>query len=319
MAAPTQRAHPLHHLLDNAGMLLVFIALFVGVSVFVPNFFTWVNMKGLALSVSMVGMVACTMLFCLASGHFDLSVESVVAFSGVLAAVVTNQTGSVALGIAAGVAAGGVVGVLNGVVVAKFHINALITTLAAMQIVRGLGFIVSGGSAVSVSNTAFFVLGNASPLGVPAPVWITVVCFLAFGIVLRASAFGRHTLAVGGNEQAAWLAGVPVDRIKIAIFTAQGLMAGFAGVVLASRMTSGQPNTSVGFALDVIAACVLGGVSLSGGVGTMTGAVVGVLIMGTVQNAMNLMNVPTFYQYVARGLILLGAVLFDQLRQRRRR
>jgi len=319
VAAPTQRAHPLHHLLDNAGMLLVFIALFVGVSVFVPNFFTWVNMKGLALSVSMVGMVACTMLFCLASGHFDLSVESVVAFSGVLAAVVTNQTGSVALGIAAGVAAGGVVGVLNGVVVAKFHINALITTLAAMQIVRGLGFIVSGGSAVSVSNTAFFVLGNASPLGVPAPVWITVVCFLAFGIVLRASAFGRHTLAVGGNEQAAWLAGVPVDRIKIAIFTAQGLMAGFAGVVLASRMTSGQPNTSVGFALDVIAACVLGGVSLSGGVGTMTGAVVGVLIMGTVQNAMNLMNVPTFYQYVARGLILLGAVLFDQLRQRRRR
>lgn len=318
MAAPAQRAHPLHHLLDNAGMLLVFVALFVGVSVFVPNFFTWVNMKGLALSVSMVGMVACTMLFCLASGHFDLSVESVVAFSGVLAAVVTNQTGSVALGIAAGVAAGGVVGVLNGVVVAKFHINALITTLAAMQIVRGLGFIVSGGSAVSVSNTAFFVLGNAAPFGVPAPVWITVACFLAFGIVLRASAFGRHTLAVGGNEQAAWLAGVPVDRIKIAIFTAQGLMAGFAGVVLASRMTSGQPNTSVGFALDVIAACVLGGVSLSGGVGTMTGAVVGVLIMGTVQNAMNLMNVPTFYQYVARGLILLGAVLFDQLRQRRR-
>jgi len=318
VAAPVQRTHPLHHLLDNAGMLLVFIALFVGVSLFVPNFFTWVNMKGLALSVSMVGMVACTMLFCLASGHFDLSVESVVAFSGVLAAVVTNQTGSVALGIAAGVAAGGVVGVLNGVVVAKFHINALITTLAAMQIVRGLGFIVSGGSAVSVSNTAFFVLGNAAPLGVPAPVWITVACFLAFGIVLRASAFGRHTLAVGGNEQAAWLAGVPVDRIKIAIFTAQGLMAGFAGVVLASRMTSGQPNTSVGFALDVIAACVLGGVSLSGGVGTMTGAVVGVLIMGTVQNAMNLMNVPTFYQYVARGLILLGAVLFDQLRQRRR-
>jgi len=300
-------------------MLVVFIALFVAVALFVPNFFTWGNMKGLALSVSMVGMVACTMLFCLASGHFDLSVESVVAFSGVLAAVVTNATGSVLLGITTGMAAGGVIGLANGVVVAKFHINALITTLASMQIVRGLGFIVSGGSAVSVSETGFFVLGISTPLGVPTPVWITIACFLVFGILLRTTAFGRNTLAVGGSEQAAWLAGVAVDRVKIIIFTAQGLMAGFAGVVLASRMTSGQPNTSMGFALDVIAACVLGGVSLSGGVGTMTGAVVGVLIMGTVQNAMSLMNVPTFYQYVARGLILLGAVLFDQLRQRRRR
>ena len=122
-----------------------------------------------------------------------------------------------------------------------------------------------------------------------------------------------------GNEQAARLSGIRVDRVKIAIFAMQGLMAGFAGVVLASRMTSGQPNTSQGFALEVIAACVLGGVSLTGGVGTMAGTIVGVLIMGTVQNAMDLLNVPTFYQYVARGVILLAAVLFDQLKHRRGR
>jgi len=314
-----RRQNNLRHLWDNAGMLMVFAALFVAVSLFVPNFFTWVNMKGLALSVSMVGMVSCTMLFCLASGHFDLSIEAVVAFSGVLAAIVVNATGSVLLGVASGLAAGGVVGLLNGVVIAKFRINALITTLATMQIVRGLGYIVSGGKAVGIREESFYVLGNASILGIPMPVVITLLCFAFFGVVLHHTTFGRHKLALGGNEQTAWLGGIPVNRVKIVIFTAQGVMAGFAGVVLASRLTSGQPATSQGFALEVIAACVLGGVSLTGGVGTMTGAVVGVLIMGTVQNAMNLLNIPPFYQYVARGLILLGAVLFDQLKQQRTR
>lgn len=307
------------NLWDNAGMAVVFVVLFAGVSVFVPNFFSWVNMQGLLLSVSLVGMLSCTMLFCLASGHFDLSVEAVVAFSGVLAAVVVNATGSVLLGIGAGIAAGGVVGMVNGVVIARFHINALIATLATMQIVRGLGFLVSGGTAVGVTKVQFYWLGMASFLGIPGPVWITLGCFGVFGVVLRHMAFGRHTLAIGGNEQAAWLGGIPVDRVKVAIFAVQGLMAGFAGVVLASRLTSGQPNTSQGLALEVISACVLGGVSLSGGVGTMTGTMVGVLIMGTVQNAMNLKNIDPFYQYIVRGLILLCAVLFDEFKQRNRR
>jgi L-arabinose transport system permease protein len=300
-------------------MLIVFLFLFVVLSVFVPNFFTWPNMVGLALSVSMVGMVACTMLFCLASGDFDLSIEAVVAFSGVLAAVVIDATDSVVLGVALGVLAGGLVGLVNGTVIAKLRINALITTLATMQIVRGAGFIVSKGSAVGIANESFFRLGTGSPLGIPNPVWITVFCFIIFGVLLNKTRFGRNTLAIGGNKEAARLAGVAVNRIKIILFTLQGLMAGFAGVILAARMTSGQPNTSGGFSLDVISACVLGGVSLSGGVGTILGTAVGVLIMGTVQNAMNLLNMPTFYQYVARGLILLAAVLFDQFKQRRKR
>jgi L-arabinose transport system permease protein len=273
-------------------------------------------MIGLGLSVSMVGMVACTMLFCLASGDFDLSVESVVACAGVLAALVVNATGSISLGIGCGILAGGLVGLVNGLVIAKLHINALITTLATMQIARGLGFIVSDGRAVGIAHSGFFVLGTGKLADVPIPIWITIACFLVFAFLLNRTVFGRNTLAVGGNREAARLAGVAVDRVKTVIFALQGLMAGFAGVVLASRMTSGQPNTSFGFSLDVISACVLGGVSLSGGVGTVTGVIVGVLIMGTVQNAMNLLNVPSFYQYVARGLILLGAVAFDQLKHR---
>jgi len=307
----------LQNLRDNLSMIAIFALLMLWLGLYVPNFFSWVNMKGLALAVSMVGMVACTMLFCLASGDFDLSVESVVAFSGVLAAVVINETHSVGLGVLAGIVAGGVVGVVNGVVIAKLRINALITTLASMQIVRGLGFIVSKGSAVGISDDRFFALGLGNFLSVPNPVWVTLLCFIVFGVLLNWTTFGPNTLAIGGNREAARLAGIPVERIKITIFTLQGLMAGFAGVVLASRITSGQPNTSQGFALDVISACVLGGVSLAGGVGTIQGVIIGVLVMGTVQNAMNLLNVPTFYQYVARGIILLAAVLFDQFRRRR--
>lgn len=302
---------------DKAGMLVVLAILFLGCSLFVENFLSWRNMQGLALAVSMTGMVACTMLFCLAAGDFDLSISSVVACAGVVAALVMNRTDSILLGVVAGLACGAVSGFVNGYVVAKLRINALITTLASMQIVRGFGLIISDYKAVGIVNENFFELGNARFLGVVTPIWITLGCFLVFGFILQRTVFGRDTLAVGGNAEAAHLAGIAVDRVKIIIFTAQGVMAAFAGIVLASRLTSGQPNTSVGFELDVISACVLGGVSLTGGVGSMTFVVAGVLIMGIVQNAMNLLNIPPGYQYVARGLILLGAVLLDRWKRRR--
>ena len=230
---------------------------------------------------------------------------------------VLNKTGSVFVGFAGGLVIGTAVGLVNGLVIAKLKINALITTLAMMQIVRGLAFIFSpGGVSVSVTDERFFVLGNTRFLAIPTPVWITLICFGVFGLLLQYTTFGRNTLAVGGNEEAARLAGIPVDRIKITIFTMQGAMAAFAGIVMASRMTSGQPNVGLGFELAVISACVLGGVSLTGGVGNMLFVISGVLIMGIVQNAMNLLNVPTFYQYVVSGTILLAAVILDRLKQR---
>ena len=297
-------------------MLLVFALLFVGCSLFVENFFSVPNLRGLALSVSTIGMISCTMMFCLAAGDFDLSVGSVVAFAGVLGATVMNSTGSVALGVTAALAAGAFIGLLNGVFVARVGVNALITTLASMQIVRGLGFIASDGRAVGIQTAGFYSLGDSALLGVPTPVWLTLGCFALFGVLLNLTIFGRNALAIGGNKEAAHLAGVPVTRIKIVIFTLQGLVAAFAGLVLSARMTSGQPNTSLGLELEVISACVLGGVSLSGGVARIGAVVAGVLIMGLVQNAMNLLNIPPFYQYVARGLILLGAVMLDRFKRR---
>ncbi|MBB1524982.1 L-arabinose ABC transporter permease AraH [Pectobacterium carotovorum subsp. carotovorum] len=300
---------------DNYGMLVVFAVLFLGCAIFVPNFASFINMKGLGLAISMSGMVACGMLFCLASGDFDLSVASIIACAGVATAVVINISESLWIGVGAGLLLGVAFGLLNGFVIARLKINALITTLATMQIARGLAYIISDGKAVGIEDERFFELGYANWLGLPAPIWITIGCMILFGLLLNKTTFGRNTLAIGGNEEAARLAGVPVVRTKIIIFALSGLVSAAAGIILASRMTSGQPMTSIGYELIVISACVLGGVSLKGGIGKISYVIAGVLILGTVENAMNLLNISPFAQYVVRGLILLAAVIFDRYKQ----
>ena len=320
-AAPAPPAAPsvVRSLWQNAGMVVVFVLMFVGCALFVENFFSWVNLKGLVLSVTVIGMVACTMLFCLAAGDFDLSVGSVLAMAGIVGAVVSNQTGSAAAGILVGMASGALVGLVNGFVIAQLGVNALIATLATMQIARGLAYkFAPGGVSVGIRSKMLQALGTWTDpvLGVSAPIWLLILSFVVFGILLRYTTFGRNTLAIGGNAEAARLAGIRLRRTKIIIFTLQGAMAAFAGVVLAARLKSGQPNNGIGLELQVISACVLGGVSLTGGVGTMVGVVVGVLIMGMVDNVMRLMNMSPYDQYIVSGSILLAAVLVDKLRQR---
>lgn len=309
---------PLRTLLDTSGMIAIFLLLFIALAVLIPDFLTGRNMVGLLLSVTLIGSLAATMMLVLALGEVDLSVASTVAFAGVVAATVTTSTGSVFIGVIGGIVAGGAVGAFNGLIIAKFGINSLIATLAAMEFVRGLAYITSGGDAVMITVPGFFDLGSASFLGLTLPVWTMLACFVIFGVILNMTAFGRNVLATGGNSEAAALAGVNVRRLKIIVFGLQGVVAGVVGVLLASRMGLGDPNTSMGLELAVISACVLGGVALSGGVATITGVVVGVLIMGCVQNAMGLLNVPTFYQYLVRGGILLLAVMFDRWKHTRR-
>jgi L-arabinose transport system permease protein len=299
----------------GSGVIVAFLLLFIALSALVPNFFSVRNVQGLLLSVSLIGCIAATMMFVLALGEVDLSVASIVAFAGVVAAMVTSASQSVVVGVAAGVLAGAAVGLFNGTVVAAFRINSLIATLATMEIVRGLAYITSSGDAVIVSEAGFFEIGASSFLGLSVPIWINIAVFALFGWLLNYSVFGRNVLAIGGNSEAARLAGLPVTRIRIVVFLLQGAVAGLAGVLLASRMSLGDPKTSIGLELGVISACVLGGVSLTGGIATISGVIVGVLIMGCVQNAMSLLNVPTFYQYVVRGTILLLAVLFDRWRR----
>jgi L-arabinose transport system permease protein len=384
-AGPRTNRQRLFKLWDTSGMLVVFLVLALGASGFIENFASLQNMDSLLKALTDIAFVACTMMLCLASGDFDLSVGSVVALSGMICALVifsqqdhnhidhafctvasqhlahwfawlitinpTNLASilSIVLGILAGLTAGALVGLFNGLLIAKAEINALIATLGTMQIVRGAAFLVNDGKSVGISNDQFGILGKGAwpsfnswyptwsfdpnygfPYiyfwmakghfrGIAVPVWLMLGFFLVFAILLNRTTFGRNTLAIGGNKEAARLAGIAVDRTKIVIFTLQGLAAAFAGIILTSKLTSGQPNNGQGLELQAISACVLGGVALTGGVATMGGVMVGLLIMGTVQNALSLKGVSQFWQYVVYGSILLAAVLLDKVKQRLKR
>ena len=300
---------------DSFGMLLVFVALFVGCSALIPNFATWINMKGLGLAVSLVGTVACGMVFCLACGDLDLSVGSVVACAGVVTAWAMNATDSIAIGVLAGLFSGAFFGMVNGFFIAIMKNNALIVTLASMQIARGAAYTICAGIPIGIMNEDFYILGDSDLFGIPTPILLTALCFILFGFLLSQTVYGRNTLSIGGNEEAARLAGVNVVKTKILIFTMMGVIAAFAGIVLTSRLTSGQPMNAMGLELSAISACVLGGVSLKGGVGKMSTVIAGVLILGTVENAMNLLNISSFTQFIVRGIILLAAINLDQYKQ----
>lgn len=306
----------IRRVIQSAGVPILFAIFLATLSLTVPYFAGWSNIQALLQSIATIGILSCTMLFCLVAGDFDLSVGSIVAFCGVLAALILKSEMGIALVILLPLIAGALIGTFNGFVIAKLKINALIATLATMQIVRGVGLIISNGSSIGISDPTFSKIGQTLIIGIPSPIWVMLVSFVVFGFVLKRTIFGRNSLAIGGNSEAARLAGISVEKTKIIIFALQGLMAGIAGILLASRVTSGQPTTAQGLELQVISACVLGGVSLSGGVGTMTGAIIGVLFMGTVDNVMTLLNVESFYKMIISGGILLLAVLFDKLKLR---
>ncbi|RYG42549.1 L-arabinose ABC transporter permease AraH [bacterium] len=302
---------------DRAGIFVVLAALLAGASMFVPNFLSGNNLiYSLGLSLTTTGIVACGMLFALAAGDFDLSVGSVAAFGGMVSAVLLSKGMSPVPAVLISLAAGLGIGAINGFVIAVCGINALITTLATMQIVRGLAYILNDGNSIGVSNMGFAALGTGTPLGVPMPIWVLVLCLVAFGLLLHRTVYGRNSLAIGGNREAAHLAGVPTRKVQIWIFALLSMLAALAGIVSTAQQQLGDPKSMQGLELRVISACVLGGVSLTGGVGSIGHVVVGVLIMGTVQNVMDLKSVPTFYQYLISGAILLAAVLLDRLKTR---
>lgn len=308
---------PFRKIWDRAGILVVLVLLLVWAAIFVPNFLSGNNLiYSLGLSVTTTGIVSCGMLFALAAGDFDLSVGSVAAFGGMLSAVLLGKGMGPVPAVLLALLAGLVIGAINGFIIAVCGINALITTLATMQIVRGLAYILNDGNSIGVSNMSFAALGTGTPLGIPMPLWILALCLVVFGLLLHRSVYGRNALAIGGNREAAHLAGVPTRKVQIAIFALMSLLASLAGVVSTAQQQLGDPKTMQGLELRVISACVLGGVSLTGGVGSIGHVIVGVLIMGTVQNAMDLKGVSTFYQYLISGAILLAAVLLDRLKTR---
>lgn len=302
----------------RAGVVLALVALVAALSLSSPFFLTGSNLLNIGVAVALVGVVAAGSTLVMIAGGIDVSVGSTVALSGVSAAKTLTATGSVPLALAAGLLVGAAAGLVNGLIVTKLSINPLIATLGTLSVYRGLTFIASDGVAIGAAQPGFLDIGAGRFAGIPNPIVILVVVFAVLALVLHGTDTGRNVYAIGGNPDAARLAGIAVDRYRIGLYTLNGLLAGLSGVVLTARLGSGQPLAASGLELDAIAAVVLGGVALAGGIGTMGGTVLGVLVMGVLNNGLTILNIDSFYQYVARGTVLLVAVALDQFGQRRR-
>jgi inositol transport system permease protein len=278
-----------------------------------PAFLTLPNLVNLARQISINGILAVGVTFVLLTGGVDLSLGSVVALAGVIAAYCAQPPLASPLGpVLAAVAAGAACGALNGLIVTKGRVAPFIVTLGMMTVARGLALVVSGGRPVSGLEARFTALGAGDIGGVPIPVVVLGGVALAAGVFLNRFKLGRYVYAVGGNERAAHASGIPVEGVKMLAYIVSAAAAGLAGAVLAARITTGQPNAGVGYELDAIAAVVIGGTSLAGGVGGIGGTLAGALLMGVINNGLDLVNVPSYYQQIAKGAIIVGAVVLDR-------
>jgi ribose/xylose/arabinose/galactoside ABC-type transport system permease subunit len=303
--------------LSQYGALVVLALLLLGMSVSSKEFATVANLTNVARQVSINAVISAGMTFVIITAGIDLSVGSLVALAGCVGMIVLNWTDSSIIGVMAGIALAGLSGAVTGAIVAWTRIPAFIVTLAGLTILRGLALIITGGSPIIKFEGGFRFLGQGVLWGLPVPVLIMGAVMLAMHIVLTRTAFGAHVYAVGGNEEASRLSGINVAITKLRVYTIGGLLTGLAGMILMGRLSSAQPNTGEGFELDAIAAVIIGGTSLMGGRGTIWGTLVGAVVIGILNNGFNLMAVDAHYQLVAKGVIILLAVLLDQYLKRK--
>jgi inositol transport system permease protein len=295
------------------GLAIALAALMIGLAVARPGFVTLGNLINLVRQISINGILAVGVTYVLLTGGVDLSLGSLVALTGVIAATFAHPGEyGVVVPVLAGIAAGAVCGAINGVLVTKGRMAPFVVTLGMMTSARGLALLASGGRPVSNLSTAFTHIGAGDLAGIPLPTWILLAVAAASHVFLRNMRMGRHVYAVGGNENAARASGVHVSTVKMVCYTVCGAMAGLAGVVLASRITTGQPNAGIGYELDAIAAVVIGGTSLNGGTGGVSGTILGALLIGVINNGLDLLNVSSYYQQVIKGVIIVGAVWLDR-------
>lgn len=309
-------------MLFNAGLWFFLILLVAYFAMTAPGFFTTNNALNVLRQMSILAIAAFGASFVIFSGGLDLSIGSNAALSGVVAAMVARDLTSsfdAQIGWIVGILVGALVGLFNGIVVVRFRISPIITTLGTLTIARGLALTLTGGVSLFGVPESFRGLGRGFliPGVIPIPVVVMFVLLILSWIVMRKTVFGLYVYSIGGNEEAARLSGVPVNRVKISVYVIGGALAGLAGVVLASRLGSGQAAGSQGLELDVITAVVLGGASITGGSGTIIGTFAGVLIISILANGMTLMNLDPFYQLIVKGMALLIAVGIDQFRKGR--
>lgn len=305
---------------ENLGIIVAFLVLCVFLSVFPKtsgSFFTRQNIFNVLRQISTNLFLACGMTMVIILGGIDLSVGSIIALSGCISAgCVARYNLPLPIALLMGLLVGLLVGMFNGAVISKTTIPAFIVTLATMNIAKGLAYVYTGGSTVRVVTKEWQFLG-AGYVGIfPTPVVILVIVLIITAIIMNKTKMGRHMYAVGGNQQAAEFSGIKVEKVKFFVHAFSGLMAGLAGIVLASRMYSGQPTAGDGAEMDAIAAVVVGGTSMAGGSGKIGGTIIGGLIIGVLNNGLNLLNVNSFWQYVVKGVVILLAVFLDYFRNK---
>ncbi|WP_407893350.1 ribose ABC transporter permease [Lacticaseibacillus sp. N501-2] len=303
-------------MINKAGTLIALIVLVIAVTILNPGFLQVDNLLNLLRQTSVNAIIAFGMTFVIMTGGIDLSVGSTLALTGAITAsfIAGGMPGWVA--VLAGLVLGALFGCLNGLIIAYGKAAAFITTLATMTIFRGATYVYTDGNPVTgakINDNFFFqMIGRGYLFGVPIPIIIMILAFIIWYIVLHKTAFGRKTFALGGNERAAFVAGVNTNKTTILIYTISGLMAALAGMILTSRLSSAQPDAGTSYEMDAIAAVVLGGTSLAGGKGRMSGTLIGALIIGTLSNGMNLLGISSFYQQIVKGVVILIAVLLDR-------
>ncbi|MBU2701907.1 ribose transport system permease protein [Sporomusaceae bacterium BoRhaA] len=303
---------------DKLGLLGALIALIILFSLFNANYFSSANLINVLVAASITGLVAIGESYLIIACLIDLSAGSVAAFASVFGAVLMQKGLGFFPMLLLVVFSGVVVGYVNAWFVNKIKLESFISTLATMSIMRGLAYIICDGKPVYIMDNTFINFGKERILGLPIPVIILIIAFLIFGVILAKTKFGRSIYVIGGNKNAARMAGLDPERINNILFMLTGALAALGGVILAARMSSGQPAASVGLEFDGITAAVLGGTAFAGGVGTIFGTVLGVLILQGFNTGLIMLNVPVFWQYVARGMLLLIALSFDYIRKTNR-
>ncbi|MGF1762764.1 ribose ABC transporter permease [Aliivibrio kagoshimensis] len=295
--------------------LIALILLITVVSFLNANFFTVDNILNILRQTSVNAIIAVGMTLVILTAGIDLSVGSILALCGAFAATMVGLEVPVMVAVPTSLIAGAVLGGLTGIIIAKGKVQAFIATLVTMTLLRGVTMVYTDGRPISTGFTdtadAFAWFGTGYLFGIPVPVWIMAVVFIAAWYMLNHTRFGRYVYALGGNESATRLSGIDVDKVKIGVYAICGFLAALAGIIVASRLSSAQPTAGMGYELDAIAAVVVGGTSLAGGRGRIMGTLIGALIIGFLNNALNLLDVSSYYQMIAKAVVILLAVLVD--------
>ncbi|MBN8786158.1 MAG: ribose ABC transporter permease [Terrimonas sp.] len=299
--------------LSRYGILIALLVICIILSIATPYFFTAQNLIIVLRQVSINGILAIGVTFVIIAGGIDLSLGSVVALTGVIAASFAHPgMYPVIVPVMLALLSGALIGAINGLTITLGKVAPFIVTLGMMTIARGLALVLSNGRPVTNLSPSFNFIGGGDVLYIPVPILLFVLVILISSVILKYTRIGRYIYAVGGNENAAKASGIRVARVKLFAYIMCSGLAALAGIVLASRITTGQPNAGIAYELDAIAAVVIGGTSLLGGRGSIAGTVIGVLIIGVINNGLDLLNVSSYYQQIIKGVIIVGAVLLDR-------